>query len=94
MSRFNLNIKRRLLADLLEGKMDSLRTYQRQQQNQDSPLRRIIDTRAIGGPITVIDKQGNQSLMSEQDFDQLPRPAPVWQIVDYSGGRLPTGIDE
>ena len=94
MSRVNLNIKRQLLADLLEGKTDSLRTYRRQKQQQDSPLQWVVDARPIDGTITAIDKQGNQSLMSELEFERLPRPAPVWQIVDYSDGIQAPGIDE
>ena len=94
MNYANLNIKRQLLTDLFKGKSDGLRTYQRQRQQQDSPLQWVIDARAIDGSITAIDKQGNQSLMSEQEFSQLPRPGPIWQIVDHSGGVKPPKIDE
>lgn len=94
MNRATLNTKRQLLADLFRGKSDNLQIYQRQQKRQDSPLLWIVDTRTIDATIKAIDKQGNQTLMSEKEFEQLPQPRPIWQIVDYSGGRLIPGIDE
>ncbi|GAB3639709.1 hypothetical protein [Spirosoma arcticum] len=94
MSRVNLNIKRQLLADLFEGKTDNLRTYQRKQVISAFLFRWVIDARAIDGTITTIDKQGNKSLMSEQDFEQIPTRAPIWRVVDHTGGIKTPEIDE
>ena len=86
------NTKRQLLADLLEGKTDRLKEY-RQAQFTNPYSSWIIDARAVGGTITTT-LQGEKIQISEHDFEQLPRNAPIWRIVDYSGGKTPPPVDE
>ena len=94
MNRFDLNTKRQLLSDLLAGKTDALRAYQRQQAVTSFPFRWVIDARAVSEGITAIGKQGENTLTSVQEFEQLPRTAPIWRIVDFTGGLIQPGIDE
>ena len=86
--------KRKLLADLLAGKVDALRTYKRQQAAPPPTYRSwVIDERAAGGSITTANEQGQKIPMSETEFEQLPRNTPVWRIVDMTGGKTPPPID-
>ncbi|WP_020602566.1 hypothetical protein [Spirosoma spitsbergense] len=94
MTFSNYHTKRQLLSDLLTGKTDALRAYQRQQAVCSFPFRWVIDARAVSEGIRAIGKQGENTPMSEQEFEQLPQTAPIWKIIDFTGGLIPPGIDE
>jgi hypothetical protein len=94
MALYNINTKRQILTALLSGRTDALRKYQRQQTVSKFPFQWVIDARDTGEGITTIDKQGINTRISEQEFDQLPPQSPIWRIVDYTGGQIPPGIDE
>lgn len=85
--------KRQLLAELLNGNIDALRTYQNQQQVSNSPYRWSIDERVVGGGITIVFRNGSTKLISEQELEKAD-PKIRWIIEDHSGGERIPAPDE
>ena len=92
MSRANLNIKRELLTDLFEGKVDKLRSYRANQQRINSPYQCIIQDE-VAGTLYGIDRNGNQHPLTMADLAQAP-PTSVIRIADFTDGKRVPEIDE
>lgn len=78
--------KRRILAEVLTGNVDTLKRWSSQRQAEQSPYRWIIDARAVRSIISIVDKQSNENTISEQEFNRLSKTISVVQLIDYSGG--------
>ena len=92
MNRPTLNTKRQLLADLFDGKTDSLRTYRANQQRATSPYRWILSDE-VAGTICGIGQDGSQHPLTTDDLAKTPHNT-IWRIIDHSGGHYIPAPDE
>ena len=83
-SRANLNAKRQILANLLEGKTDSIQAYRANQQRLSSPYRWIV-TDEIARTTYGIGQDGTQYLLTVDNLTKVPLNI-IWRVMDHSGG--------